>query len=134
MRLFAVFCGIFLSACSCSAQLNDYRNEPLVWEHLDTSIRMHADGTGDRTVHIAVRLQSEGAVRQFSVVALEFASAYEMGAIDYVRVHKADGSTIETPSADAIETAAPVTSLAPLNSDLKQKQLPVRSLAAGDLL
>jgi tetratricopeptide (TPR) repeat protein len=142
MRSFAVLFA-FLSAgfpLSCFAQtvpatrLDQYRNEALIWEHFDTTIHMHADGTGDRTVHIVARLQSEGAARQFSVLAVAFASAYETGSIDYVRVRKPDGSTIETPTADAIEMPAPVTSEAPLYSDLKQKQLPVRSLAAGDVI
>src|SRR5215475_10152428 len=54
MGSFAVF--LLLSAlfsCVCFAQPvpatqpDQYRNEALVWEHLDTSIRMHSDGTGD---------------------------------------------------------------------------------------
>ena len=48
--------------------------------------------------------------------------------------HKPDGTTVETPVADAIEMPAAVTREAPLYSDLKEKQLPVRSVAAGDVL
>ncbi len=125
-------------SCACIAQLppasDQYRNEALIWEHYDTAIHMHADGTGDRTLHVVARLQSEGAVRQFSVIQVGFASAYETGNIDYVRVHKPDGAIVETPVADSVELPAPVTSMAPLYSDLKQKQLPVRSLAAGDVI
>jgi predicted Zn-dependent protease len=111
-----------------------YKNEAMVWEHFDTTIRMHADGTGERTVHIVARLQSEGAARQFSVLSIPYASAYENGTMDFIRVHKPDGSTIETPAADAIEMPAAVTREAPLYSDLKEKQLPVRSVAAGDVI
>ncbi len=129
---------VFLSAGLASAQSppppDPYHNEPLVLEHYDTAVHMRADGTGDRTLHVTVRLQSEGAVRQFSVISVGFASANETGSIDYVRVHKPDGTTVETPVADAIEMPAPVTSTAPLYSDLKDKQLPVRSLATGDVL
>jgi tetratricopeptide (TPR) repeat protein len=119
---------------AAATQPGQYPNEALVWEHYDTTIHMHADATGDRTLHVTARLQSDGAVRQFSVISVGFASAYETGDIDYIRVHKPDGSTIETPVADAIEMPAQVTSIAPLYSDLKEKQLPVRSLAVGDVI
>lgn len=131
---------VFLSAFSCLAQSaspgqpDQYQNEAMIWEHFDTTIHMHADGTGDRVVHVTARLQSEGAARQFSVISVAFASAYETGGLDYVRVRKPDGTVIETPTADAIEMPASVTREAPLYSDLKEKQLPVRSLAAGDVI
>jgi len=51
-----------------------------------------------------------------------------------VRVHKPDGTTVDTPVADAIEMPATVTREAPLYSDLKEKHLPVRSLSVGDTL
>jgi transglutaminase-like putative cysteine protease/predicted Zn-dependent protease len=111
-----------------------YKDEALIWEHFDETIHMREDGTGDRTLHIVVRLQSEGAARQFSVLSVPYASAYETGTIDYIRVHKPDGSTVETPVSDAIEMPAAVTREAPLYSDLKEKQLPVRSVAAADVL
>ena len=111
-----------------------YRDEPLVFERLDTAIRMHADGTGETTVHIVVRVQSEGAARQFSVLTFPYASANETGTIDFVRVHKADGTTVETPTADAMEMPSEVTRDAPMYSDIREKHLPVRSLLPGDRL
>lgn len=125
-------------ACACFAQTtpqaNIYSNEAIVWEHYDTTLHMHADGTGDRILHISARLQSEGAVKLFTVISVPFASANETGTIEYVRLHKPDGTTVETPIADAIEMPAAVTRMAPLYSDLKEKQLPVRSLAVGDVI
>ena len=128
-------CHAQSKAAAATAVPDDkYKNEALVWEHFDTTIHMRADGTGDRTLHIVVRLQSEGAARQFSVLSVPYASAYETGNIDFIRVHKPDGTTVETPVADAIEMPAAVTREAPLYSDLKEKQLPVRSISAGDVL
>ncbi len=112
----------------------DYHKEPLIFEHFDTTVRMNADGTGERTLHVVVRLQSEGAAHEFSVIQVGFASTYGTGTIDYMRVHKPDGATVETPVSDAIELPAPVTAAAPLYSDLKTRQLPVRSLSAGDVI
>lgn len=116
------------------AAADPYKDEALVFERFDTTVRMHADGTGERLVHVVARVQSDGAARQFGVLSVSYASAYETGAIDYVRVRKPDGTTVETPTADAMEMPAPVTREAPLYSDLKEKQLPVRSLTTGDAL
>jgi len=95
---------------------------------------MNADGTGERDVHAVMRIQSDGAAQKFGVLSISFASAYETPKIQFVRVHKADGSTAETPASDAIDMPADVSREAPLYSDLKEKRIPVRSLSAGDTL
>ena len=112
----------------------DYKDEALVFEHWDTTVRMHPDGTGDRNEHVVLRLQSEGAIRQFGVLAVAYASATAKGSVEHVEVRKPDGTVVTTPESDSIETTPDVTREAPLYSDLKQVQLPVRSLAAGDTL
>lgn len=111
-----------------------YKNEALVFERLETTYRMHADGTGERDMHIVVRIQSNGAAQQFGVLSFSYASANETPNIRMVRVHKTDGTTVDTPPSDAIDMPAEVTREAPLYSDMKEKHLPVRSLAAGDTL
>jgi predicted Zn-dependent protease len=111
-----------------------FRNEALVIERSATTIRMHADGTGEREVHVWLRVQSEGAAQQFGVLSFGYASVSETPTISLVRVHKPDGATVDTPAADAIEMPAAVTRDAPLYSDLKEQHLPVRSLSAGDTL
>ncbi len=95
---------------------------------------MHADGTGEREAHVVLRVQSEGAARQFGVLSFSYAAASETPSILLVRVHKPDGTTVDTPVSDAIEMPAAVTREAPLYSDLKEKHLPVRSLSPGDTL
>jgi transglutaminase-like putative cysteine protease/Flp pilus assembly protein TadD len=113
---------------------DNFQQEALVFERSETAIRMHSDGTGERDTHVWIRLQSEGAARQFGVLSFSYAAANETPHITLVRVHKQDGSTVDTPVADAIDMAAAVTREAPLYSDLKEKHLPVRSLATGDTL
>jgi transglutaminase-like putative cysteine protease/tetratricopeptide (TPR) repeat protein len=112
----------------------DYQQEALVFEHSETSIRMRADGTGERLMHARLRLQSEAAAQQFSVLSFAYASANESLNIALIRVHKPDGSAVDTPPADAVDMPAAVTREAPLYSDLKEKHIPVRSLASGDTL
>ena len=111
-----------------------YRDEPYVFEQTETRVHMRADGTGETTQHVVLRVQSEGTARQFSVLNFSYASANETGVIDFVRVHKADGSTVETPVADAMEMPAEVSREAPMYSDIREKHLPVRSLSPGDRL
>lgn len=106
----------------------------MVFERYDTTYRMHADGTGEREIHILVRVQSQGAAQQFGVLTLSYASANETPTIQLVRVHKPDGTTVDTPATDAIDMPAAVSREAPLYSDLKEKHLPVRSLSVGDTL
>lgn len=117
-----------------SPSADNYRNEAIVFEKSETTYRMHADGTGERDVHIVARIQSQGAAQQLGVLAFAYASAYETPVVKLVRVHKPDGSVVDTPATDAIEMPAEVSRQAPLYSDLKEKHIPVRSLAPGDTL
>ncbi len=114
--------------------VDPFRDEALVYEHLDSTIRMETDGTGESVKHVVVRIQSEGAARQFGVLSVSFASASTTGTIENVRVHKPDGAVVVTPVADMQEQPAAITREAPLYSDIREKQLPVRSLSAGDTL
>jgi len=116
------------------APANSFDKESLVIERSETTIRMHADGTGERIVRAITRIQSQGAAQQFGVLSFSYASASETAHIVLVRVHKSDGSVVDTPPASAIEMSAEVTREAPLYSDLKEKHLPVRSLSVGDTL
>ncbi len=114
--------------------LGPYGNESIVIERSETTYRMHADGTGERDLHVILRIQSDGAAQQFGVLAYAYASANETPVIKFLRVHKADGTTVDTPVTDAMDMPADVTRQAPLYSDLKEKHIPVRSLSSGDKL
>ena len=132
-----LFAALVLFTASLHAQApaaDPYRDEPFVIERSDTTVTMKADGTGDSVQHVIVRVQSEGVARQFSVLNLAYASANSTGSMDFVRVHKADGTTVNTPVDEAMEMPAEVSREAPMYSDVKEKHLPVRSLAAGDRL
>jgi tetratricopeptide (TPR) repeat protein len=133
--VFTLHAGILFAQDQAKPPSADaFANESLVIEHSDTIYRMHADGTGERDLHALLRIQSDGAAQQFGVLSFSYASAYESPVIKLVRVHKADGTTVDTPVADAIEMPAEVSREAPLYSDLKEKHIPVRSLSKGDTL
>jgi tetratricopeptide (TPR) repeat protein len=113
---------------------SDYSAEPAVLEHFDNVYSMAADGTGSRLITVSTRVQSEAAVKALGVVYIGYASNQEHVEIAYVRVRRRDGTVIETPVTEAIDMPNPVTREAPFYSDLKQMQVPVRSLRVGDTL
>lgn len=110
----------------------NFQNEGVVIEHYDTLYRYNDDGTGVKQVSVKVKLQSEAGMRQFSVLSFPFAAAVESAHLDRLVVRHPDGTSSETPSTDAMEMPAPVTQQAPLYSDLKLLQVPVRGLRSGD--
>jgi hypothetical protein len=112
----------------------DYSAEPFVVEHLDSVYRMAADGTGSKTTTVVMRIQSEASLKQVGVLNIPFAAGTQRVEIVYARVRRPDGTVIETHIDQAIEMPTQVTTAAPFYSDLKQMQLPVRSLRVGDTL
>jgi tetratricopeptide (TPR) repeat protein len=111
-----------------------YEAEAQVVNKSDTVYRYNADGTGEKDLYVQVKVQTEAGARQFSVLSFPYASANETPEIQLVSVHHPDGTTTETPGADAIDMPAPVTQQAPLYSDLKSMQIPVRGVRAGDTI
>jgi transglutaminase-like putative cysteine protease/tetratricopeptide (TPR) repeat protein len=112
----------------------DYPGESFVFDHLTRVYNFAADGTGSREFTGVIEIRNQAGVKAFSILPFDFASSAEHVEIDYVRVHHADGSIVTTSASDAQELPAEVTREAPFYSDLKQEQIPVRSLQPGDLL
>ena len=116
------------------AAADSYAGESIVIERTESLFAMNADGTGYRERTVVVKVQSEAALRQLGVLSVPFASASEHVEFKYARVRKPDGTVVETNPGDALEQPDPVTREAPFYSDLKEKQLPVKSLRVGDTL
>lgn len=130
-------CAAILFHCcvaSFAAAPPDYSKEAVVVEKMATNISFSADGARDWRQTLAVRVQSEGAVRQFGILAFSYSSGSERMQIEYVRVRKADGSVVATPDSSVMDAATQVATDAPTYSDLRQKQVPVTALAVGDVL
>jgi tetratricopeptide (TPR) repeat protein/transglutaminase-like putative cysteine protease len=111
-----------------------YANEALIIESSETTYKYNEDGTGERESFMRMKLLTEAGARQFSVLSFPFASATEATKIKSIVVHHPDGTSTDTPASDGIEMPAPISQQAPLYSDLKLLQIPVRSLRAGDVL
>jgi tetratricopeptide (TPR) repeat protein len=105
-----------------------------VGEHDDSVYSYNADGTGFRERTMVVRVQSEAALRSLGVVAVPYAGDSERVEFAYARVRRPDGTVVDTQTSDALDMPEDVTRAAPFYSDLKEKQLPIRSLRVGDTL
>jgi Tfp pilus assembly protein PilF len=116
------------------ANADPYRNEAVVVEQCDTTFRYQPDGTGEKLLAMQLKIVNEAGARTFSVISLPYAAANESPTIEKIVVHHPDGTSTETPAADAMDMPAPVTQQAPLYSDLKMLQVPVRGLRTGDSL
>ena len=110
----------------------DFSKEPYVVLKSVARVVFAADGTGTRDYEFAVRVQSDAAVRNFGVLTFSYEGDNESVQIGYVRVRKPDGTVITSP--DVIDMPSNVSRAAPLYSDLKEKQAPVKALSVGDTL
>ena len=68
------------------------------------------------------------------LLTFPFQSATETVGIDYVRVHKPDGSIQITPPENVQDLDAEITRSAPFYSDLREKHVAVKGLGKGDIL
>jgi transglutaminase-like putative cysteine protease len=146
----ALFIVVCLSAAPAFSQTNtppvkippaksspdtfDYSREAVIFDKLATVYDFNADGTGEKTLTFAARIQSDAAVRQLGVINIPYAAQNERPEIVYLRVRKKDGSVVQTPPEDAQDMPSEVSRIAPFYSDLKEKQIPVKSLSPGDTL
>src|SRR5262245_10440315 len=113
---------------------NRYTQEPAVFERFSVDESFEADGSSVVTSTFRVRVQSAAAVKQFGTLAVPYRRDDGTPEILTARVLKADGTTIETPAANAIDVPAGVTQDAPVFTDVYLRNLNVRSLSAGDTL
>jgi predicted Zn-dependent protease/transglutaminase-like putative cysteine protease len=116
------------------SKASDYSSESYIVQKYSTDVTYAADGTGERVITAQVKVQSDAAVRQFGVLEFPYESRNEHLDFAYVRVRKPDGSVVATPDTDAQDQPAEVTRQAPFYSDIRNKQLPVKSLSVGDVL
>lgn len=111
-----------------------YAKEGVVFTKISTVMAYQADGTGEKTMEVTLRVQSENGVHQAGLLDFVYASGSEHLTIDYARVRKPDGTVVNTPLDDVQDMPTEVTRQAPFYSDLREVQLPVKSLTVGDTL
>ena len=121
-------------APASSQQAPDYSKEAFLVLSSESHVRFLDDGRSQQTQTTRVKMLSDAALRTWGVLAFDYASENEHLDVHYVRVLKADGVTVNTPAGNIMDLPSDVTRQAPMYSDLKQKQIPVKSLGVGDTL
>src|SRR5207253_10190362 len=112
----------------------DHSQEAFVVEKLRYAYRFENDGTGRREVTARIKVQSEAGVEQWGQLVVGYNSANERVEIPYVRVHKADGSTVTTPADSVQDLSIPLEREAPVYTDYRQKHITVPGLRPGEEL
>jgi tetratricopeptide (TPR) repeat protein/transglutaminase-like putative cysteine protease len=112
----------------------DTSREALIFEQQDTHIIFENDGTGTREQSARIHILSDTGVQQFGIVTLQYQSSVESLDLDYVRVHKSDGTVVSTPLDDVQDMPSAITQQAPFYSDFREKHIAVKGLSAGDTL
>jgi Domain of Unknown Function with PDB structure (DUF3857) len=113
---------------------NDYSQEAAIIEELSTNIAFDNDGKLTYEQTSRVRVQTDAGVQQWGLLTFPFQSATQTLEIDYVRVHKPDGSIQITPPDNVQDLDAEITRSAPFYSDLREKHVAVKGLGRGDIL
>ncbi|HET8667544.1 MAG TPA: DUF3857 and transglutaminase domain-containing protein, partial [Terriglobales bacterium] len=112
----------------------DYSREPFIVQQTTTKMRFENDGTGRQEVSACIKVQDESGVEQLGQLVWGYNSGNERMDVNYVRVRKADGSTV-TAGADAVQDlSGPVSREAPMYTDYRQKHITVPGLRPGETL
>jgi len=112
----------------------DHSQESYVIEKLRNSYRYENDGTGRREVYARIKVQSDAGVEQWGQLVMGYNSANERVEIPYVRVLKANGSTISAQPDAIQDLAIPLAKEAPVYTDYRQKHITVPGLRPGEEL
>jgi hypothetical protein len=132
--LASLLAGHAQSSSPHDASENDYPQEAAVIEDMSTKLVFENDGNSTREQTSRVRVQTDAGVQQWGLLSFPFQSATQVVEIDYVRVRKADGSTLVTPPDNVQDLDSEITRSAPFYSDLREKHVAVKGLGKGDIL
>jgi tetratricopeptide (TPR) repeat protein len=112
----------------------DYSQEAAIIEQSRSTYRFEKDGTGTRKRSMQIKIQSDAGVQAWGQLVLGFNSANEKIDIEFVRVLKADGTTVTAPLDAVQDLTSPVEREAPVYTDFRQKHVTVAALRPGDTL
>lgn len=112
----------------------DYSQEAYVIEEMATTVRFDNEGNRTREQVTRVRIKTDGGIQEWGLLTLPYQSANETVEVGYVRVRKADNTTISTPADNIQDLDSEITRSAPFYSDLREKHVAVKGLGKGDLL
>jgi tetratricopeptide (TPR) repeat protein/transglutaminase-like putative cysteine protease len=109
----------------------DPSEQAAIIEELNTSARFENDGSSVETVRQRVKIQNEAGIRLYGIITFNFIVGQEFS-IDTVEVRKKDGSTVKAGTANIQEITPEISRVAPMYSDIHQKQVTVPGLGVDD--
>ncbi|HEX4663311.1 MAG TPA: DUF3857 domain-containing protein [Terriglobales bacterium] len=112
----------------------DYSQQAFVIEKYLTKIRFENDGTSQREQITRIRVQTQAGVQAFGELHFPYNGANDKIEIVSVKVTKPNGAVSSAGPDSVQDLTAPVAREAPVYSDLRQKDIVVPGLAAGDVL
>jgi hypothetical protein len=138
--LLTIFISSFFSAASAqqsptkAPDAPDHSKEAFVIEQSSDKFKFENDGSYQREIGTRIRIQSDAGVQHFSVVKFAYQNSTDTFAVDYVRVHKQDGSIVVSPPDSFQDMPADIARAAPFYSDARETHVAVRGLSVGDVL
>ncbi len=112
----------------------DYSQEAVVIEEMTVSYRFEKDGSGAREMRLRAKVQSEAGVQGFGQLVFPYSSGHEKLEVNYVRVRKTDGATVEANESNIQDLTTTISREAPIYTDVRQKHVSVPGLRPGDVL
>lgn len=115
-------------------QASDHSQEAFIVEQLLVRERFENDGTARRESRARIKVQSEAGVQIWGQLVFGYNASTERLDIEYVRVHKADGTVITAAPDSVQDLTSPVQQQAPVYTDFRQKHVTVPGLRPGETL
>lgn len=112
-------------------EADDPSREPAIIEEMSTSVRFENDGTDQEVLRQRIRIQNEAGLKLYGIITFSFIAGDQF-TIDTVEVHKKDGGTVKASAANIQEMTPEIDRIAPMYSDVRQKQVTVPGLSIGD--
>jgi tetratricopeptide (TPR) repeat protein len=142
MRLFAAIMSlcVWLSGAAVHGQIAldnpqpDYSKEPFVIQRHSARVNFQDDGTWTRDEDAAIHMESEAGVQRYGLLVFPYSNTNDKIEIRFVRVHKADGTLVETPRENVQDLDSEVNRRAPMYTDYREKHVAVKGLGVGDTL
>src|SRR5690348_10242337 len=131
------FAALMLLGISSSAQSKAATGKPhsapeaVLIEELNTSVRFEKDGSQHEVIRQRTKILSEAGLQQYGIISFNFIAGQQFN-LDSLEVHKKDGTVVKVGPSNIQETTPEISRLAPVYSDLREKQVTVPGLSVGD--
>jgi len=110
----------------------DFSNEPAVFDYVETLIRCENDGTQTTENRVRMRIQTQAGLSAYGQLIFNYNASYEQIELKSIRVIKTDGSSIVVGPDSVQDLSSPVTRIAPIYTDERQKHVTLPGIAVGD--